>query len=149
MIRFVALGLIGGMLLALSLGCSDDPLKKQVLRDYKSNLRKVHFCYTTYMVRHGDVGPENKEQLIDYLKTDPTAIHIIKQVGLTPDTVDDIFVSERDGEPFVIRYGVVDREDGGDYPIVFEAKGQDGLRLVAFQDPKECGEQEYNDYLEN
>lgn len=44
------------------------------------------------------------------------------------------FISERDGEPFVIRYGVgISQAKGDAKPIIAcEKKGKDGTRYVAF-----------------
>jgi hypothetical protein len=45
--------------------------------------------------------------------------------------LDELFVSDRDGQPFVIKYG----QSGGvmsKLPVVFEKEGKDGVRQVAY-----------------
>ncbi len=79
-----------------------------------------------------------------HLKTDPTAVYLIKKIDLTPETVDDIFINERDGEPFVVRYGL-SRE--ANHAIIFEKTGIDGMRFIALANPQEYGQQEYDDFL--
>lgn len=123
-------------------GCSGE---NELAGIYSDNIRKVHQCYLMYMEEHGYRGPKDEEELKTYLKTDPTAIFLTKRIDLTPEGVDDIFISERDGEPFVIRYGL---NGIADHAIVFEAVGVDGTRLIALTPPLEVeDEDEYDDYL--
>ena len=42
-----------------------------------------------------------------------------------PNNIDGLFVSDRDGQPFVVRYGV-DGGLGANDPVVFEAAGAMG-----------------------
>lgn len=134
--------------LVLVSGCSGSDGRGQLLTDYQDNIRKVHFCYTTFMARHNDVGPESKEELLKYAKNDPTAVYVLKQIGVTPENIEDFFVSPRDGKPFIIRYGIVDTQDGGDHPLVFEAEGLDGKRMVAYRSPKLCSAEQCETLLE-
>lgn len=90
--------------------------------------------YGMYMAAHGMKGPENEEQLKEYLTTSPGAAAKFDRMGIPTDNILDIFVSERDGQPFKIRYGV---NGMGDFPIVFEAEGVDGMRMVAYSPPRE------------
>jgi len=89
-------------------------------------------------------GPKNEAELKDYLKNNPTAVHLTARIDVTPETVDDIFISDRDGQPFVIRYGL---KGIADFAIVFEAEGVEGKRLIALRSPIEVDETEYEAYL--
>lgn len=111
---------------------------------YSTNIKKVHQCYVMFMEDNSYKGPKDEAELKDYLKNNPTAIHMAKRIDVTPDTVDDIFISDRDGEPFVIRYGL---NGIADHAIVFEATGVEGMRLVALRNPLEVNESEYDKYL--
>ena len=91
-------------------------------------------------------GPKTEEELKEYLKTTSGAKKRLKRLGLTPDQVDDLFISERDNEPFKVRYGV---NGVGDNAVVFESVGVDGKRLVAFVNPVELDEKEYQDAWDN
>ena len=98
-----------------------------------------------YMENNDFVGPKNEKEFKDYLKNDATAIFLLKRVEVTPEIIDDLFVSDRDGKPFVIRYGVT-RE--ADHAVIFEDTGVEGTRLIALTNPLEVqDEQEYQDYL--
>jgi hypothetical protein len=59
------------------------------------------------------------------------APHRLEMMRVDPAKVDDLFVCERDGQPFIIKYG----QSGGimsKLPVVFEKEGRDGMRQVAF-----------------
>jgi hypothetical protein len=59
--------------------------------------------------------------------------HRLEMMQVDPGKVDELFVSERDGQPFVIKYG----QSGGimsRLPVVFEKEGKGGKRQVAFTD---------------
>lgn len=122
-------------------GCSAE---KKLTEIYSTNIKKLHQCYVMYMEDNSYRGPKDEAMLKDYLKTNPTAIHMTARIEVTPDTVDDIFISERDGEPFVVRYGL---KGIADHAIVLEAKGFEGKRLVALRNPIEVDEATFNDYL--
>lgn len=128
-------------MLTTQLGCSNKPDLRGV---YDVNIKKLHVCYTLYLEKHDFRGPKTEEELKEYLKTDPTAIFLMKKIDLTPEGVDDIFIGERDKEPFIVRYGL---KGVADHAIVFEATGFEGKRLVALTDPVECDEETYEGYL--
>lgn len=133
--------LLAAFAISVCCGCGGKDVMKSV---YSTNIKKLHGSYTLYLQEHSFEGPENEEEFKNYLKTDPTAIHLLKRIDVTPETVDEMFIGDRDGEPFVIRYGL----DGvADHAIVFEAVGVEGKRLVALADPIEVENDEYNDYL--
>jgi hypothetical protein len=58
--------------------------------------------------------------------------------GINPKAEPASFVSERDGEQFVVRYGVgVSQAKDNEAPIIaYEKTGKDGTRLVAFANGK-------------
>lgn len=122
-------------------GCRSE---NKVAKIYSTNIKKVHQCYLMYMENNGYKGPKDEAELKNYLKTDPTAIYLMKRAEITPETVDDIFISERDGEPFKIRYGL---KGVADFAIVFETIGVEGKRLVALTPPRETEEDEYDDHF--
>jgi hypothetical protein len=69
---------------------------------------------------------------------------LLKRIDITPETVDDIFIGDRDGEPFVVRYGLT---GVADHAVVLEAVGVEGMRIVALANPLEVDEATYDDYL--
>lgn len=122
-------------------GCSNGPELTEI---YSTNIKKLQASYMLYLENHSFVGPKNEEEFKNYLKNDPTAIYLLKRIEVTPEIVDDIFINERDGQPFVVRYGV---RGEADHAVVLEAEGVDGQRLVALTNPLAVGDQEYEDYL--
>lgn len=128
--------------LSLIAGCGGKETSVAELKD--SNMKKIHAIYTFYMNNNGMTGPASKEVLMEYINS-PEGQFALKRMDMDPASVEDYFVSERDGEEFVIRYGLKGVKD---HAIVFEATGgEEGTRLVAFNKPIECDEDEYNDYL--
>jgi hypothetical protein len=66
------------------------------------------------------------------------------------NNIEGLFKSERDGEPFHVRYGL----GGGPstvFPVVFEQTGQNGKRLVSFTNGsvEETDEARYRQLLED
>lgn len=59
---------------------------------------------------------------------------MLEENGLNPDGLDKAFVSDRDGEPFVVRYGQRIGSVGGTSTqvIAHEKTGKGGRRLVSF-----------------
>ncbi len=92
--------------------------------------RLVNF-YSQYQMEQGR-GPKNEAELRKFiLARSPAAL---EEMGVSAGTLDGLFVSERDGQPFFIRYGapVV----GGRQALVFESQGSGGTVAVFFTGPK-------------
>ncbi len=129
------------VLLLLTAGCGKGDEMKAV---YSTNIKKLHQSYIMYMEENGFRGPKDEAEFKNFLKTNPTAIHLLKRIDVTSETVDDMFIGDRDGEPFVVRYGLT---GVADHAVVLEAVGVDGMRLVALAEPLEVDEATYEDYL--
>ena len=78
-------------------------------------------------VRELGRAPKNEQELKDFVAAngDP----FIKPLGL--DNPEQLFVSERDGEPFVIMYGQRPKGTRGDL-IAYEQTGVDGKRRAGY-----------------
>ena len=122
-------------------GCSNKLPSLETLND--SNIRRLHSAYSIYMKRNGFTGPKDEQELKSYLQSNQTAKALLGRMGVEIDSLDEIFVSERDGKRFKIRWGVSGVED---HAIIFEAEGIDGKRLVAFSRPRELTADEYEGY---
>lgn len=57
----------------------------------------------------------------------------LERMQVDPNNIEGLFVSDRDGQPFVVRYGV-NGGLGAKDPVVFEAEGSGGMRQVGFTD---------------
>ncbi|MEQ8208920.1 MAG: hypothetical protein RH917_03740 [Lacipirellulaceae bacterium] len=122
----------------VAVGCGDSV---PTLADVNNtNIKKLRGAYGLYLVNHGMKGPENEEEFKQYLKTDEGAKVKMGRMGVTPEMVDSIFISDRDGKPFKIRYGL---KGLGDHAIIFEEVGVEGKRQISFIEPREVGAEEY------
>ncbi len=103
-----------------------------------TNLKKVFTAYSLYSSRHGYTGPKSKEVLINFIKTNDKLTKYLDRSGLQRDTIEEIFISENDGEEFEIRWGVFVNPDPlrAKEPIAFEKVGKDGVRLVILSNRK-------------
>jgi hypothetical protein len=133
--------LLGGMLV----GCSSrtDP-DSAIASVNETNLQRLANLYFTYQSKHEWRGPANEAEFKSFLRGyNPRKL---TRIGIDPNAIDDLFISERDGQPFKIRYGVVGSAMGSAEPVVFESTGDGERRLVGFlnMQQREVDEAEYN-----
>lgn len=124
--QIVAAGLLTG--LAICLGCSD-PVARQVAAMNDTNLKKVSSLYRFYQYRNGWQGPKDAAALRAFVDRAPPKKLEMMQVD--PAQFDTFFISERDGQPARVRWGVAIGPTDVQ-PLVFEATGVDGKRIVVF-----------------
>jgi hypothetical protein len=114
-------------LLAGVVGCTDETAR-QVGEMNKSNIQRLCNIYEAHQNYKGGKGPKDEAAFKEFIKAyDPNKLAMM---GIDPGNVDGLFVSERDGKPFKIRYNVGGGR-GSVAPIVFEAEGKDGKKQVA------------------
>ena len=112
-----AVGVLLALVVFLATGCGEKgPAFSQLPKIHNNNIKRLRVIYNYYMATHGMVGPKDEQTLKDFLNNDPGMAVKLKRLDLTPDQVDEIFVSERDGKPFKVRYGL---RGMGDHAIVF------------------------------
>lgn len=131
------------LFLAVAAGCTSSSAPNFADAN-RTNIQKLKNAYMMYMNDHGFTGPEDEAALKSYLRENPAAKIRLGRMGVNPEDIDSIFTSERDGEPFVIRWGV---KGLADHAIVFEKTGVDGKRFVALGTPKEVDAAEYEGWL--
>ena len=107
-----------------------------------SNIKRLHSAYMIYMDGNGNKGPASEDELKDYLSNNQTAKVLMERMDI-PGDISQIFVSERDGEPFKVRWGL---SGVADHAIVFESTGVEGKRMVAFSNPRELDSSEYEGF---
>ncbi|MFO0810512.1 MAG: hypothetical protein U0746_17945 [Gemmataceae bacterium] len=117
-------------LAAVSIGCSSDKTAEQVAAMNDSNIKRTVNLYTAYMAHHGWATPKSEEELKGYVKVGLPAENL-KMMKVDLEKLDEVFVSERDGKPFKIKYGAPGGM-GAKVPVVFEQDGQGGIRQVAY-----------------
>jgi hypothetical protein len=110
-------------------GGSVDP-DSAVAAANSSNIQRLTNLYMTFQSENGRIGPADDASLKDFIRSLPPTT--LTRIGLEPGNVDSTFVSERDGQPFKLRYKVVGSMMGSDEPVVFESVGVGGKRMVGF-----------------
>ena len=86
--------------------------------------------YAAYQLENGSRGPKNEAVFQAYIKKKNPVL--LERIGVDPNEVVALFTSDRDGEPFKIRYGVNGNDRSPPKPVIFEESGVDGVRVVAF-----------------
>ncbi len=105
-------------------GRSDVPVD-----DAAENIRKLALGYVQFAATNRDVGPPNRESLTKFL---------VQQNGFSREEAEACFISPRDNQPYVVKWGQRPLGSGpiGPKPpkpsiIIFESGGADGTRYVA------------------
>jgi hypothetical protein len=141
--RFVLLCVC--LLTGLLIGCSrrTDP-DSAIASVNGTNIQRLANLYFTYQSQHEWRGPADEAEFKSFLeKYNP---HKLARIGVDPNALDKLFINERDGQPFKIRYGVRGSAMGSSAPVIFESTGDGKGRLVGFLDmqQREVDESEYN-----
>jgi hypothetical protein len=132
----------------LLIGCSGNADPQDALaKANETNLQRLANLYVAYQTEHNWVGPPDEAKFKEFLRF--YSPKKLTRIGIDPAATDQLFVSERDGQPFKIRYAVVGSMMGSQEPVVFESAGVDGKRLVGFLDmsQREVGNDEYERLL--
>lgn len=129
---------------AFQLGCgaASDP-RSRIIELNSSNIIRMRSCYQIYSLINRK-PPKDEKSFLDFFQNDPAAAGRLKRIGVEAANFEEILTSERDGQPFVVRWGV---GGDGDEALIFESEGVDGKRMVAFHKPRELEEEEYQGYL--
>jgi hypothetical protein len=94
------------------------------------------------------LGPADEAGFSEFIRSyNPKKL---TRIGIDPSAIDKLFVNERDGKPFKIRYSVAGSAMGSAEPVIFESVGVRGKRMVGFlnMEQREVDEAEYNDLWE-
>jgi hypothetical protein len=112
-----------------------------------NNIQRVTNLYLAYQTENDWVGPLDETKFKEFIRglSPPT----LTRIGVDPGKVDEVFISERDGQLFKIRYKVVGNMMGSTEPVVFESVGVSGNRMVGFlsMEQREVGNDEYEALL--
>lgn len=120
--------LVGGL---ASCSSNSDPVDA-VAKANATNLRRLASLYMEYQSANNWRGPEDEAQFKKFIQgISPPRL---ARVGVDANKLDELFVSERDGQPFKIRYKVPGNVRGSTEPVVFETTGEGGTRMVGFLD---------------
>jgi hypothetical protein len=114
-------------------GCSDGNLRRQVAAMNDSRIKQLANLFRFYQATNGWVGPKDESTLRTFVQSAPKKN--LDMMGIDPAAFDQLLVSERDGKPFRVRWGVT-IGPLEEQAVVFEAEGREGKRLVAFTGAK-------------
>ena len=113
-----------------STGCTGDRVASQVAEVSKTNLQKLSNVYSLYVTRNGYKGPKDEEAFRDFLENDPSIEKNLGYMGIDRADFEKISISERDDQPFLVRYGLNLPPMSPKQPQVLETVGVDGVRMV-------------------
>lgn len=113
----------------ISAGCGPNPDDMlAALND--SNIKRLANLYGVYQFQNDYKGPKDEAAFREFISAkNPEQL---KRIGVDITKLDELFKSERDQQSFKIRWKVNTQARGTSDPVVFEAEGIDGVRLVAF-----------------
>lgn len=95
-------------------------------------LRALSAVYLDFAAAKGK-GPADEKQLLAHIRNVPQ--FLLAGAGMTPGATRSVLVSQRDGQPLVIRYGIGICQKKKSAPMIAcEKNGQDGKRYAAFAD---------------
>jgi hypothetical protein len=111
---------------AVAIGCKS---QQNSLPREQSGLKRLALVYGRYIARHRGQPPASEADLKKYVQEMSPAD--LKAFGV--EDANRIFISERDGKPYVIVCGQAKGPPGpGGAPVVaYEQEGKDGKRWVA------------------
>ncbi|MDA8563839.1 hypothetical protein N9L06_05240 [Mariniblastus sp.] len=112
-------------------GCGNGVNPKSLIANANdSNVKRLATMYSIFQTHHRFRGPKDEAALKQFIgQQDPKRMQV---AGMDISDVDGLFISERDNQPFKIRYGVNTVIRGPAMPVIFEAEGVDGKRQVGF-----------------
>lgn len=119
------------LVLSILAGCGGEINPNEALAKVNStNAQRLANLYFTFHTNNEWRGPADDAEFKNYIRGLDT--EKLSRIGVDSNQIDALFVSERDGEPFKIRYAVNGSAMGSTEPVVFESRGVDGKRQVAF-----------------
>ncbi len=122
--------IFSAFLIAISTGCGGPTAEDLLAAANDNNIKRVTNLYAAFQSRHNWKGPKDEADFKSFLNNwNPKKL---SNIGVDPNAIEEVFISNRDGEPFKIRYGIPGHVLGSDDPVAFETTGVDGKRMVGF-----------------
>ena len=106
-------------------GCSSRRKEEATERE-TSHLKPLVILYGQFLSQNGK-PPTNEEQFKKFIHV--RGKRLLENSGIA--TVDEMFISERDGQPYVVLYGKPKPETPRDL-VAYEQTGLDGVRRVGY-----------------
>jgi hypothetical protein len=119
------------MVVASIPGCSTSVNPEDaVAASNSNNIQRVANLYLAYQTENNWIGPPDEAAFKDFIRG--LSPNILSRISVDPTKLDQVFVSDRDNQPFKIRYKVVGNMRGSGEPVVYESEGVDDKRMVGF-----------------
>jgi len=118
------------ILLTLAVGCSGNNVANEVAVLNSSNIKRVANLYAACQSINGGKGPKDVETIKNLANQLPN--QNLEWMGVDRNKLDALFISERDGKPFKIKFGAMHAFASPHIPIVFEEEGIGGSKQVAW-----------------
>jgi hypothetical protein len=104
-------------------------LAEEVKAANRQNIQKLLNLITLYQ-RRTNKAVESEEALREWIKTSDNIAPNLKMMTIEIEKFDEYLVSERDGEKFDVRWGLLQERGAASEPYIFEKTGVDGERQV-------------------
>ena len=103
----------------ISLGCGGGPNADKMFADrFDTKIKKLAVLYSTFQARNNWTGPADDAEFRTYI--DSVSETRLGRLNITKSEVDGLFQSERDGQPYRIRWSMVGGNGVPPKPILFE-----------------------------
>lgn len=143
--HFCTLSAVLAVLVTVVSGCGSGDAADQMFAEANDmNIKRVSSLYAVFQGQHKYKGPKDEAEFKSFI-SQQNEKHL-KRIGVDPSKLDELFLSERDNQPFNIRWELVCQPRSAPKPIVFEKDGVDGKYMVAFSSYvcKEVDKAEYD-----
>lgn len=117
------------LIFATVAGCGRDEIAEAFARMTKINIQKATMMYTVYVATHDYRGPDNLEEMIEFLTTDPDGLKRMNRVQIDVDRLEEFLIG-RDGEVFEFRWSIQSNPMAAPYPVCWEREGFEGTVRV-------------------
>ena len=134
--RRFTLSLVAAMLAVGITGCGGGPDGDEILKEAnKNNGERLANAYSFYQNKNG-AGPADVESFKAFIQSEIPA-DLKKTMDIPSGSLDELFVSERDGQPFFIRPEAPLPTTGSlQQAVVIETQGVGGTIQVFYTGPK-------------
>lgn len=127
-------------------GCGGNPGAEMFASVSGTNIQRLANLYCVFQAQHNFRGPNDEQQF----KTFIANMHPshLKNYQVDVSNLDQLFISERDRQPFKIRWELQANPRQAHVPLIFEQQGIDGKLMIGFSgfEVREVGKAEYDEY---
>ena len=122
---------IACLLFIFTTGCGGSKVASRIDELNSTSIQRLVTCYVRYQGKNGYRGPKSEKVLKEFIGL-PQNQKGFERVGIDTSDIDALFVSDRDDEPFKVKYGVSGSPLGFTEAIIFESVGVDDQVMVGY-----------------